>query len=269
MSTIQRKLGTNVDHFKGLSSIEGLELIKKIGFETFFTGAFHDKDVGALKQRADELGLTFEFIHAPFRGINAIWESGLSYLTLFGEIKESIDSAAKHGIPAVITHVSSGWDAPAVNDLGLSRFDELVLYARERGVILAFENLRITGNLCILIDRYANMDNVRFCFDCGHEHCYTKTVSWVDLFADKLLCTHIHDNFSRATEDKVTDGDLHLLPFDGNYDYAQMIRRLDRRGYTGSLMLEINQFVCEKYKSMTPEAFAQTAYDRIKKISEL
>ena len=269
MSTIQRKLGTNIDHFKGLSSLDALTLIKETGFESFFTGEYRGKQVATLKARADELGLAFEFIHAPFNDINAMWLSGLGYLTMFDQMKESIDSAADNGIPAVITHVSSGWNAPAVNDLGLSRYDELVLYAQERGVLLVFENLRLTGNLALLIDRYAHLDHVRFCFDCGHEHCYTKTVKWIDIFADKLYCTHIHDNHSRTDDDKVTDGDEHLLPFDGTCDYADMMRRLDRRGYTGSLMLEINQFARPEYQEMTAEAFAAEAYARIRKISEM
>ena len=80
-------------------------------------------------------------------------------------MKESIDTAANNGIGMVITHVSSGWNPPPVNDLGLSRFDKLVLYAKERGITLAFENLRLLGNLACLVDRYEKEENVRFCFD--------------------------------------------------------------------------------------------------------
>lgn len=268
MSTIQRKLGCNIDAFRNYSPVEALTLIRNTGFETFFTCTYQDEEVGEIKKKADELGLEFEFIHAPFNGINTIWLSGMSYLPIFNAMKETIDSAAKHGIPTVITHVSSGWNAPAVNDLGLARFDELVLYAKERGIILAFENLRMLGNLALLVDRYEKMDNVRFCFDCGHEHCYTKTVRWLDIFTTKTIATHIHDNHSRAMDDKVSDGDEHLLPFDGTYDYGQMMRKLDEYNYTGSLMLEISQGVSD-YASMSAEEFAATAYARIKKISEM
>lgn len=269
MSTIKRNLGINADCLRGLvSTADTLPLIKEAGFVSFFTNEYLPDEVAAIKERADALQLNFEFIHAPFRGINAMWLSGLEYLTIFNQIKRSIDTAADNGVPAVITHVSSGWNAPAVNDLGLSRYDELVLYAKERGVILAFENLRMVGNLAILIDRYAHFDNVRFCFDSGHEHCYTKTVDWVDIFADKLYCTHVHDNHSRSFEDKASDGDEHLLPFDGTYDYAKMIHKLDKNGYTGSLMLEVFRAM-PKYQALTAEAFLQTAYERIEKISKL
>ena len=106
---------------------------------------------------------------------------------------------------------SSGWNPPQVNDLGLSRYDEIVLYAEKRGITVAFENLRMVGNLAYLIDRYEHCDNVRFCFDCGHEHCYTKTVSMIDVFTNRICCTHIHDNMGKEDE--------HLIPGDGIIDW--------------------------------------------------
>lgn len=265
---MQRKLGIVASCLDGVSELDALKKIKDAGFETFFTGAYKNDDVRAIKGRADELGLKYEFIHAPFRGINQMWMPGVGYDKIFGQMKESIDSASNNGVPTVITHVSSGWHPPQVNDLGLSRYDELVLYARDRGVVLAFENLRLLGNLACLVDRYEGMDNVRFCFDCGHEHCYTKTVSLLDVFTTRVCCTHIHDNHGRALDDKINDFDEHLLPFDGTYNYERMMRKLDEYGYSGSLMLEVGQHT-EEYRQMSAEAFLATAYERIKKISQM
>ena len=264
---MERKLGINAECLKGVSEFDALPLIKAAGFDTFFTGAYRrDGSVSKIRKRADELGLTYEFIHAPFAGINEMWMPGLGYLTMFNAMKESIDSAAENDIPMVITHVSSGWNPPQVNDLGLSRYDEIVLYAKERGVTVAFENLRLVGNLACLVDRYEKMDNVKYCFDCGHEHCYTKTIKWMDIFTTKTCCTHIHDNMGRPFDDKVNDYDAHLLPFDGTYDYEQMMRKLDEYGYTGSLMLEVTQYR-PQYEQMSHEDFLATCYERIKKIS--
>lgn len=265
---IERKLGINIDALRQISPVEALPMIKAAGFETFFTGVCNNERVAAIKQKADELGLEFEFIHAPFTGINDMWLSGMNYLTIFDGIKEAIDSAAANGVPTVITHVSTKWNAPVVNDLGLARYDELVLYAKGKGVTLAFENLRMLGNLACLVDRYAKMDNVRFCFDCGHEHCFTKSVKWMDIFTFKTCCTHIHDNHGRAWDDLDSPVDEHLLPFDGNYDYEQMMRKLDEYNYTGSLMLEVSHKK-EEYAHLSAEEFLATAYERIKKISEM
>ena len=265
---MERKLGIIANCLEGVSAYDALDKIKEAGFETFFTNEYKSMDVKRIKKKADILGLTYEFIHAPFHNINQMWTSGMGYIEVMDYMKEAIDSASENDIPYVITHVSSGWNPPAVNDMGLNRYDELVLYARDRGVTLAFENLRLLGNLTCLMDRYEKMDNVKFCFDNGHEHCYTKTVSLLDVFTTKVCCTHIHDNFSRKLEDRVGDFDLHLLPFDGNYDYEKMMRKLDKYGYCGSLMLEVFQSIGD-YSKMSDEEFLNTCYERIVKISNM
>ena len=268
MSSIQREFGINAACLKGISELDALELIKRAGFDSVFLSAYKNDEVAAIKRRADELSLVVEFIHAPFDGINNMWLSGDAYLDIFEKMTTSIDSAAKNGIEGVVTHVSSGWNAPQVNDLGLRRYDELVDYAEKKGVKLAFENLRVTGNLACLIDRYEKRPHVVFCYDCGHEHCYTKTVRWMDLFTTRLFCTHIHDNPGRPMEDKVSDFDWHMLPFDGTCDFPHMMRDLDRYGYRGRLSLEVTQRKPE-YESLTAEEFLATCYERLDRISKM
>ena len=250
------------------SELDALAEIRDVGFDCFFTGCYQREDVAALRARADEVGLTFETIHAPFSAINAMWLPGMSYLPVYNKMLTSIDSAAEFGIPTVVTHLSSGWNAPEVNDLGLSRFDDLVIYAERRGVTLAFENLRKIGNLAYMVDRYAGMKNVGFCYDWGHSHCYTKTVDWMDIYCRRVVCTHIHDNHGRGDE-PVGDPDQHLLPFDGTVDYAHIMRKLDQYGYTGPLTLEVGMSATEEYKQMDPRAFLEDCYARINKISKL
>ncbi len=265
---IKRKLGMTSSCFRDgtITEVDTLDLIKNVGFECFFTPTDDCEKVKALVERGDKLGLTCEFVHASFNNINAMWLPGLDYLTVFNDMKKAVDTCAANDIPMIITHVSSGWLPPQVNDLGLERYDEIVLYAKDKGIQVAFENLRKVGNLAVLVDRYENMDNVGFCYDNGHEHCYTETVCWPDIFREKMLCTHIHDNFGRP-EDKMADGDIHILPFDGNCDYAKMMAKLDEYNYTGSLTLEVGRY--GRYKDLSHEEFLQTCYDRLVKISKM
>ncbi len=263
---MKRKLGIVSDCIIKESPIVTLDRIKEIGFEAFFTGYIDIETVSALKNKAEKLGLDFEFIHAPFRGINAMWTSGMDYLPLYNAMKQTIDSASACGVKTIITHVSSGWTPPQVCDTGLARYDALVEYAMGKNVNLAFENLRKFGNLACLMDRYENVENVSFCYDCGHEHCYTAVVPFLDLYGKKISCTHIHDNHGRDWDNPLADGDEHLLPFEGTVDYNVMMQKLNKAGYEGSLMLEVFN---GKYSSLTADEFIKTAYDRIKKISTM
>lgn len=259
---MQKKFGLVCNTSVGTERVS-LELLKKYGFSSFFSDVYDLQSAACLRKTADELGLEYEFIHGPFKGINAMWESEETPM-IYKELIQSIDTAAQINVPTVIVHVSSGWNAPKINDLGLSRYDALVEYAKQKGVKLAFENLRKLGNLACLMDRYEYCDNVGFCYDCGHEHCYTVTVPFAELFGKKFLCTHLHDNFGLS--DEGYSGDLHLLPFDGDIDYKLMMERLNKIGYQGSLMLEVP---FAHYPNMSAEEFVKTAYERVKKLSEL
>ncbi len=264
---MKRKLGINSDCIIGANELATLERIKETGFECFFTANTNPRVAYALRKKADDLGLEFEFIHAPFRGINDMWLEGDAYRELYDGIIRAIDAAEVSGAKHIILHVSSGWNPPPVCDLGLSRYDEIVKYAGEKKVNVAFENLRKLGNHAYLMQRYEHEPHVGFCYDMGHEHCYTETVPYLDLFGDKTLCTHIHDNFGRP-EDKTADGDFHLLPFHGNCDYETIMRKLDKYNYTGSLMLEVFNHI-DDYKKLGAEKFIKEAYKRLVKLSEL
>ncbi len=261
---MKRKLGINVGCIGGMPILDQLDLVHNTGFETFFTGNQDADTITALKEKADQYGMIFETIHAPFKGINNMWLSGIDYLPVYRAMKHSIDLASENGIPTVVSHVSSGWTPPGINDLGCERFDEIVLYAEEKGVKVAFENLRMIGNLAYFTERYENVDTVRFCYDFGHEHCYTKTVSWMDIFCHKVICTHIHDNMGRGWEKTSPSPDTHLLPFEGNIDYEKVIAKLDEYGYAGPLTLEVTN---SKYPEYTPEEFLATCYERLQRMS--
>ncbi len=262
---MKRKLGINADCIKGGDICKTLKKIKAHGFDCFFVND-NDVDFASCKRLSDELGLTFEFIHAPFRGINEMWLEGDGYKDIYEKMRQSIESASACSVPVVILHLSSGWQPPHANETGFSRFDSLVEFAEQKGVVLAFENLRNYENLLVMIERYKDRENVRFCYDSGHEYCYTHGVDWIKIFGEKLICTHIHDNFGY---NRSRSPDIHILPFDGTLEYADMMRRLDKVGYSGSLMLEVFNSSKPEYMELGDDEFLTECAERIKKISQM
>lgn len=264
---MKRKLGMISGCVNNISELDSLKLLKDAGFDAFFSNCYDLRSVAALKEESLRLGLDMEFLHAPFFvhapgyvHINTFWRADLTFLPLKRAIAASIDAAANAGITTVVEHVSGGWEAPPLTDLGFSRFDWMVEYALRRNVRIAFENLRNVGNLAALMERYERIPEVGFCYDVGHEHCYTQDVHFLDLFGRRTFCTHIHDNPGRDPQDPVKDMDAHMLPFDGTIDYPDVIAQLDHYGYSGTLMLEVEQV--SRYAHLSPEAFVQQAYER-------
>lgn len=264
---MERKLGILAECIRSNDPADNLKLMHDAGFNCYMIDACNIalENASRIVEAGNALGMTCESLHSPFKGINYMWQYGLNYLTVYNGIKTAIDTASALAIPTVVVHVSSGWDAPQVNDLGLSRYDAIVDYAAEKGVKIAFENLRMVGNLACLADRYARFSHVGFCYDFGHEHCYTETVRWMDIFKNRLLTTHIHDNNGRP-EDPKGDGDLHLMPFEGNVDYAECVAGLDKYGYEGALVLELTN---ARYEDMDPNEFITKAYASLKKIADM
>ena len=268
---MKRALGITCDCItqSGFSALDTLSIIKDTGFDCTFCG-YENKDlINKNKNKADKLGLSFEFIHGPFKGVNNLWLIGDDYQPLMQQIKECIDSAQENAISTVVCHVSSSWHPPQPCDLGYSRFDQIVEHAEKRGVKIAFENTRKFGNHASIMHRYENNDNVGFCYDNGHEYCFTETVPFIDIYHKKMLCTHLHDNFGRDHNDLESTGDFHYLPFDGTFDYKTMINKMDKFNYSGSLTLEVFTNRKPEYMLLSPSKFIKLAYEKLKKITDL
>lgn len=269
MSRIKRPFGIYAGCLKDVREIDALPLLRETGFERFFTMWRGDEHLAALVEKGRELGMLCESVHALFPAVNSIWQAdNEDFYHLDRITRETIAAAGKNGVPYVVLHLSSGWTPPNVCDLGLARIHSWVECAKKHSVKLAFENLRALSHLAVLAAVYRNDPDVGFCFDFGHEHCFTKTIDWMHVFEDQVLCTHIHDNFSRGEKD-ASKVDRHLLPFDGTCDYPRVMSRLDEYGYTGSLTLEIHNSSSPDYLAMSHRDFLSTAYARLEKLAEL
>lgn len=270
----KRKVGIIADCIINKNPVSSLKLIKETGFDCFFTHYTDEETVASLRQEADRLGLIFEFIHGPYHGCNVMWEEGEAYRPFLDDILRTIRLCAKYNIPTIIVHVSSGWTPPPVREFGLQRFDELVQTAKAYGVTVAFENLRRLDNFTCVMERYSGYDNVAFCYDVGHEHCYTRNVAFLEHFGERLLCTHIHDNLGFEGNPDGND-DMHVLPFDGDIDFSSVMKQLNQVHYQGSLMLEVfndspyGEQGFKPYQALSPAQFIALAYERVQKLTKL
>ena len=114
----KRELGLNCCCRSGVDRLTVLEWIKAAGFTHTFSHSYRAEEVRALKNKADSLGLQFDFLHAPTFDLNNIWLNGDAFLTLQNALEECIDSAAETAIPVVVMHVSAGKNPPQICDVG-------------------------------------------------------------------------------------------------------------------------------------------------------
>lgn len=254
-----RNIGINMHAKPGLTDEQYVELAANVGFDSVFAGPWEHDRLEKLAACTAAHGMTVETLHAPFGHINDIWFAGDDGDAMLAELKDCVDGCVAAGAKIAVVHLSSGEAAPPVTDAGRARFETLVAYANQRGVKIAFENQRKLANLAWSMETFTE-EEAGFCWDCGHEACFTPGKEFMPLFGERLLCTHIHDNFKRYNEDR------HLLPFDGAMDFARVTDLFRQSGYQGTLSLEAITRNSHAYDDMDIETYLSRAATAVKRL---
>ncbi len=257
-----QKIGINLHAIEGLSDDEYIEKIAHLGFNSIFTSTYDLERHVKIASLCQTNGISYDFIHAPFDNINDIWRDGASGETVLSELIRSVDIAAHVGVPTIIVHLSSGEKAPAPYDIGRERFFRLVKYASNKNVLIAFENQRKIYNIAWALETFCEKVS-GFCWDVGHEGCFTPGREYMRLFGDRIICTHIHDNSG------VYNMDEHLIPFDGNINFYNVADTLVKNNFCGTLMLEVFTENSNKYDGYTPDKFLQRAANAAKRFAKM
>ena len=252
-----RKIGINLHAIKGLTDEEYLREIAALGFGTIFSGVLDPSQQASVAELCARYGLEYETLHAPFGHINDIWLDKEEGQTMLDELRHCVDHCVLAGAPIAVVHLSAGMNPPSITDIGRKRFTLLVEYAEKKAIKIAFENQRKLANIAWAFEAFPT-DTAGFCWDCGHEFCFTPGRHYMPLFGDRLICTHIHDNTAVFNEDS------HFLPFDGVCDFSYVANAVRESGYSGSLMLEVGNKT--RYGHLEPHAFLEKAVRVITKL---
>jgi len=260
-------LGINLHAVKGLSDDDYLREIAGLGFSATFCGVKDADRQAAIADSCAKYGIVCETLHAPFSHINDIWRE--DDCGMLDELLHAIDHCVIANAQIAVVHLSSGQTPPPMCDLGFDRIRRLVEYAASKNIKIAFENTRLLANIAWAMETFPR-EQVGFCWDCGHESCFTPGRRYMPLFGDRLLCTHIHDNTGEFNLDK------HWIPFDGCMDFTYAAEAIRTSAYRGTLMLELGNSSSNgsggKYDGVTPDAFLKKAYtaaDTLRKMMEL
>jgi sugar phosphate isomerase/epimerase len=127
--------------------------------------------------------------------------------------------------------------APNDNDLdaAIRSIEEIHRLTEPLGINVALEvmgnDLSTAPRLVDLLERSFDATDLGICMDVGHAHLLGDVAEAIDTASEYLITTHIHDN-RRQNDD-------HLVPFQGNIDWAAAIMALEKIGYDGVLMYEV------------------------------
>lgn len=218
---------------------ERLRLIGEAGFDSVMLWwgdemSGTDGKKTAHPDLARSFGLYVENVHAPYFGINGLWDGGAD-----GEREEKLllrclEECASCGVPTMVMHITDGPAPPPFSSQGLDRIERLIARAGDLGVTLALENVqrpeyleRVFSSVC---DKGQVPRGLGFCYDSGHDFAVSHSNGLIDKYAPLLSALHLHDNDG--------SGDMHLLPHEGAIDWNRLGERILASGYTGPVTLE-------------------------------
>ena len=257
---------------------ERLALYRKTGFEGFFVTWREGIDLLQIRRFADEEGMLFQSVHAPFSKAADMWRGGEGAAVALDQLLRCAEDVAAAGVKIMVCHTWIGFDTPDVpNPAGVENYRRLVERAGELGVQIAFENTEGEEFLDTLMEAFADQPHVGFCLDTGHELCYNRGRDLLAKYGDRLIATHINDNLGIKDYDgRITYlDDLHLLPFDGVKDWSDFGRRMKKLGYQGELTFELkisnqkNRHENDVYLNMPFEQYLTEAYKRACRVAVL
>lgn len=245
-----------------IPEIEQIPMIKKAGFDGFFTMYTGTEPITEWAMLAKQEHLDFETVHGPFQYANRLWEGGKAGQEYLAYLKTIVDQCHRIHVDKCIMHVTVGNSAPDISKEGLSLFGELCDYAKKQGVHICFENLEPLPHIDAVME-YITDSFHGFCWDCGHNACYTPHINMLEKFGSRIKCLHIHDNLGVTQPGNIDyRDDRHLLPFDGILDWEWFIEKLKEFHYDGPITLEVSNMKKPEYQNMAPEEFLSRAYER-------
>ena len=261
-----------------ISLTEQVRMLKDTGFNGFFTPWNPDKfTLGEMRSLADSIGMLYQSVHGPTKGVADIWEPGAIGDAALRQLLLCAEDCGRNGVPIMVSHTYRTFVYREPSREGLDRYRRLADACGENGVMLALENTEGKYQLRALMDAMGNHEAVGFCWDCGHEMCYDHGEDVLGQYGEHLLCTHLNDNLGVRDFDGVIGAldDLHLLPFDGIGDWENIVHRLNDWHYDGPLTFELkkvnhpSRHETDGYVLMTMERFFAEAYMRACRVAAL
>ena len=209
------------------------EAIKRAGFDSVLvslSGQFdNEKQIEIIRR----VGLDIDNCHSPWNKINHLWRDTLEGEGVFEMLRDNLIECGRFDIPRAVWHVSSGNDYPPISQLGMDRVAKLIEVADNANVDICLENQRFFHFIDYI---YAKLDcpRLKFCYDSGHEACFSLTRLALAKYRNRLAALHLHDNYG------VYNQDSHLLPGQGTgVDWNYVRKYLE--DYEGVISLEVKR----------------------------
>lgn len=203
------------------------------GVEVMVSIAKDTQDVDALREYAERFEQPILSLHAPtLFFLQHLWGRDP-----WVKIERTVQMAAELEVPTVVAHPPFRWQGSYARD-----FVQGVAEIEQRyGVAIAVENMYpwrfgLREGMIYLPDHDPTDEEYdHITVDLSHAATAgDDALAMIDRLGDRLAHLHLADGSGKSTKDE------HLPPGEGNQPCAEVLRRLANRGWTGSVLVEVN-----------------------------
>lgn len=272
----KQRIGISVGNSYSVPTADVIKIIKSTGFDAISPVWEANGNLSEIVGTARQNELIIQSLHAPFDKAADMWNDDSASIFAKNDLLAALNSCIQFEIPVLVVHTWIGFDYTFDEaNLDYKNFDEIVSYAKEHNIKIAFENTEGEEYLFALMKHFKDNDTVGYCWDSGHEMSYNHSQDLLARFGDRLIMTHINDNLGISRFDGKTfwTDDLHLLPFDGIADWDYNVERLKKSKHLDILNFELNikskpdRHENDCYGQMTLEQYFAEAYKRACRIA--
>jgi sugar phosphate isomerase/epimerase len=227
----------------------GFEAVEVFATRSHFD--YHDESaIRSLKDWLTESRLELHSVHAPITDVFANGRGRRNFSTAIRDSEErkstmremqaALNIAKIIPFKYLVVHLGvpvAQHPAPDDNhrESAVRSVEEIHGMAEPAGVRVALEvmgnELSTAPDLVEILERTFEGADLGICMDVGHAHILGDTAEAIETTSEYLATTHIHDNRGQS--------DDHLVPFQGNINWAATIMAFEKIGYDGVLMYEV------------------------------
>ena len=199
----------DIDKVCDINYKERLEIYKQVGFNEvalYLDKNYlnEDESYTDIISYARDIGLQVKQVHIDYKISNLICDETTS--AYFDYLEEKLNEAIKLNIPYIVAHASMSAEPPILNDKQLNKLKNLLNKYKDKNIYVCFENVRNNTNLNKILK--AELNNIGFCFDLGHAHCYGNEKELFEKYKDLIVCTHLHNNLGKDTHNLLNEGEI-------------------------------------------------------------
>jgi sugar phosphate isomerase/epimerase len=247
-------ISTHLFHDQRLSR-DHLAQIAAHGFEAvevFATRSHFDyHDATAIKELGGwlkETGLALHGIHAPIvESMHGAGKWGASISNAVGDaakrqaaVREAdvaLNIARELGAGVLVVHLGTPTvqGGENIRTAAFRSIEDICRLAEPVDIRVALEvmpnPLSDAAQLVTLLERDLDFPKAGICLDFGHAFLMGDVVDQIEIVAEHLVTTHVHDNGGKK--------DDHLVPFDGRINWDIALMTMQKVGYDGTYLLEL------------------------------